>query len=161
MAHATAQTTRSPNDVGAHAWKRFTDGGLSGVSEAVILEGGQRVKLSWADGHESEFSLKWMRDHCDGSFHVNTKQRKVRCRRETAKRKKKQSTRRIPVTGCEANLKVTKNYCYVSTVNIAARACPYCGNLVSRFVFFCWSPRGHNVQWYFSMLQTHAGLWMD
>ena len=88
MAPTTAQTVRSPSVVGALAWKRFIDGGSGGVSEAVILEGGQRVKLSWADGHESEYSLKWMRDHCDGSFHVNTKQRQVRCRRETAKRNK-------------------------------------------------------------------------
>ena len=76
MAAETAQTPRPPDGVD-RSWKQFLDGGFDGVSEAVVLQGGYRVKLYWVDGHESEFSLKWLRDHSDGSFNVSTKQRKV------------------------------------------------------------------------------------
>lgn len=62
---------------GDDAWKRYLDGGLRGVSEAVVLEGGRRVKLSWVDGHESHFSLKWLRDHSSASYNVATIQREV------------------------------------------------------------------------------------
>lgn len=64
--------------VGDLSWKSFLAGGSEGVKEAIIMEGGHGVKLSWADGHESEFLLKWLRDHSDGSFHPSTMQRKVR-----------------------------------------------------------------------------------
>ena len=77
MVSETARTRRSPNGVGDLSWKRFLDGGSEGISEVVVLAGGHRVKLTWADGHESDFSLKWLRDHSDGSFEVTTKQRKV------------------------------------------------------------------------------------
>ena len=82
MAPVAAHTTRSPNGVGPFSWKTFLDGGSKGVSEVVVLQGKKRVELSWVDGHSSEFSLEWLRDHSDGSFHVNTKQRKVKCRLE-------------------------------------------------------------------------------
>lgn len=79
MTPVAAQDRGSSNGVDAvSSWKRFLDGGKDGVSKVVVLEGGHRVKLSWVDGHESQFSLKWLRDHSDGSFHVKTKQRNVR-----------------------------------------------------------------------------------
>ena len=59
------------------SWKRFLDGGSQGVSEAAVLDEGRRVKLSWVDGHESEYSLIWLRDNSDGSFHAITRQREV------------------------------------------------------------------------------------
>ena len=76
MSAVTAQYRR-PVDGVERSWKNFLNGGVEGVSETVVLEGRQRVKLHWVDGHESVFSLKWLRDHSDGSFHTSTKQRKV------------------------------------------------------------------------------------
>ena len=60
-------------------WERFLEGGLEGVSGVVVREGGHRVRLSWVDGHTSEFSLKWLRDHSTGAFNSHTKQREVWC----------------------------------------------------------------------------------
>lgn len=58
-------------------WSQFLEDGSKGVSGAAVHEGGHRVKLSWVDGHESEFSLKWLRDHSTGAFNSHTKQREV------------------------------------------------------------------------------------
>lgn len=79
MAPNGSQTGGSSNGAGDISWKRFLDGGSQGVSEATVLDEGRRVKLSWVDGHESEFSLIWLRDNSDGSFHAITKQREVLC----------------------------------------------------------------------------------
>lgn len=76
MAAVTSQDRCPPDGVG-RSWKDFIDGGVEGVSKTVVLEGGKRVELHWVDGHEREFSLKWLRDHSDGFFHTSTKQRKV------------------------------------------------------------------------------------
>lgn len=83
MAAATAvapmaQPRRSYNESSSNlTWKQFLEGGSRGVSGAVAHEGGHRVKLSWVDGHTSEFSLKWLRDHSPGAFNAHTKQREV------------------------------------------------------------------------------------
>ena len=85
MAAVNAQLRHPYNGmVGDYSWTSFLDGGSQGVSEVVIVAGGHRVKLSWVDGHESEFSLKWLRDHSNTSFNVNTKQREVRHELETS-----------------------------------------------------------------------------
>lgn len=77
MATSIVQPRRSSDELGDLSWKRFLDGGSEGVEEAVVLKGGHRVKLSWRDGHESEFSVKWLRDHGDGSINAITNQRTV------------------------------------------------------------------------------------
>ena len=83
MAAANAQLGQPYSGVvGDSSWTRFLDGGLQGISKAVVTEGGHKVKLSWADGHQSEFSLKWLRAHSNASFNVNTKQREVRHERD-------------------------------------------------------------------------------
>lgn len=62
-------------------WQRFLQGGLDGISQAEVQTqqdgGGERVRISWADGHESEFSAKWLRDHCTEAVNPHTKQRQV------------------------------------------------------------------------------------
>lgn len=80
MGDVTAQSLSSSNGADDLTWRRFIEGGFKGISEATVVQGGHRVKISWLDGHESVFSLKWLRDHSDGSFNVNTKQREVRVR---------------------------------------------------------------------------------
>lgn len=73
-----AQSRRSyVGSSGDSTWAQFLEGGAKGVSGAVVHEGGRRVKISWVDGHESEFSLKWLRDHRAGAFNSHTKQREV------------------------------------------------------------------------------------
>lgn len=79
MAPNGSQAEGSSDGAGGLSWKGFLDGGSKGVKEAVVLDEGRRVKLCWVDGHESEFSLVWLRDNSDGSFHPTTKQREVRC----------------------------------------------------------------------------------
>lgn len=62
----------------AQPWMRYLAGGSSGISRVVVRDGGRRVQLSWVDGHESEFSSKWLEDHCTGAFNPHTRQRQVR-----------------------------------------------------------------------------------
>ena len=90
MAGVIAQSPGSSNGADELTWKRFIDGGIQGISEAVVVPGGHRVNISWMDGHESVFSLKWLRDHSNGSFNVNTKQREVRTFTNTSTRERKQ-----------------------------------------------------------------------
>ncbi|CAB1102384.1 unnamed protein product [Ectocarpus sp. CCAP 1310/34] len=63
------------------AWRRFVEGGRHGISAAVVVQPGggvgQRVSVSWVDGHKSEFSTKWLRDHAADAFNSHTKQRQV------------------------------------------------------------------------------------
>lgn len=60
-------------------WQSFLDGGMKGGSRVttVVREGTERVKLLWADGHESEFCCKWLRDHDPAAFNSESKQREV------------------------------------------------------------------------------------
>ena len=58
-------------------WDQFLEGGSKGISDAVVHEGGKRVKLTWADGHKSDFSLQWLRDHSAEAINDVTKNRKV------------------------------------------------------------------------------------
>lgn len=67
---------RTPN-----MWERYLQGGLAGASNARVQQqqgGEMRVQVSWEDGHESEFSTKWLRDHSAEAFNPHTKQREVR-----------------------------------------------------------------------------------
>lgn len=64
-----------------NSWERFLQGGLAGASHARVQQrqgGRSRVWVSWEDGHESEFSTKWLRDHAAEAFNPHTKQREVR-----------------------------------------------------------------------------------
>ena len=64
-----------------NSWERFLQGGLAGASHARVRQrqgGRSRVCVSWEDGHESEFSTKWLRDHAAEAFNPHTKQREVR-----------------------------------------------------------------------------------
>ncbi|CAM9549273.1 unnamed protein product [Scytosiphon promiscuus] len=61
-------------------WERFLRGGLDGISRTAVRrqgQGGTRLQISWNDGHESEFSSKWLRDHATDAFNPHTKQRQV------------------------------------------------------------------------------------
>ena len=60
-------------------WDRYLAGGAGGISCTVVDKASQRVKLSWTDGHHSEFSFKWLRDHSTDAFNPHTRQREVRC----------------------------------------------------------------------------------
>lgn len=67
----------------ADGWEHFLRGGLDGISQAAVQQhgqGGDRVQLFWKDGHESEFSSKWLSDHATNAFNPHTKQRQVRHR---------------------------------------------------------------------------------
>lgn len=69
------EDNRAPN-----SWERFLQGGLAGASHARVQgqpDGTSRVRVSWEDGHESEFSTKWLRDHAAEAFNPHTKQREV------------------------------------------------------------------------------------
>lgn len=64
-----------------NSWERFVQGGLAGASDARVQQeqgGTRRVQVSWEDGHESEFSTKWLRDHSPEAFNPHTRQREVR-----------------------------------------------------------------------------------
>lgn len=61
-------------------WEQFLRGGQVGATHADVEEqpGGKvGVRVSWGDGHRSEFSAKWLRDHAAEAFNPNTKQREV------------------------------------------------------------------------------------
>lgn len=60
----------------SNPWNRYLAAGASGISRTVV--DGQKITLSWTDGHQSEFSFKWLRDHCADAFNPRTKQREVR-----------------------------------------------------------------------------------
>ncbi|CAM9264368.1 unnamed protein product [Pylaiella littoralis] len=63
------------------SWQEFLCGGLHGISQTSVQTqqggGGERVHISWVDGHESEFATKWLRDHCSEAVNPHTKQRQV------------------------------------------------------------------------------------
>lgn len=67
----------NPSD--ATAWKSFVAAGSLGLARVEVHQARDRVKLWWIDGHESEFSLKWIRDNSPDSFSGETYQREVRC----------------------------------------------------------------------------------
>lgn len=80
--HSTTGKVQSLD--GHEAWQRYLAGASAGVESLVVVGRGEgnisesdRVKILWGDGHESEFSGKWLRDHCPTAFNRDTKQREV------------------------------------------------------------------------------------
>lgn len=63
-------------------WRSYLAGGALGV-ERLIVSGergkGDMIKVFWKDGHESEFSGKWLQDHSSTIFNPETLQREVSC----------------------------------------------------------------------------------
>eukprot|EP00752_Nemacystus_decipiens_P009969 g8891.t1 len=85
VALADAKSVETPATIGDRStqnssWELFLQGGLAGASQARVQQepGGKcRVLVSWKDGHESEFSTKWLRDHSAEAFNTHTHQREV------------------------------------------------------------------------------------